>query len=533
MTRVIIGAADQSVAADLRNRLSEVEDVDVVYYAETTAELSAAIARDKPDVVFIHDLLGPELPANAIRDVVFRSPATAPLLISSVDDPESAMAAFEAGAKGVLRYPFALEEVLAKLSTAREWSQRMGGLLSGATQDSNHELGRRGRVTVFAGAKGGVGTTTIATHMALDLNRKMPGTRVCLVDLDLQSGDISGILEARQRVSIADVARVSEDLSSRTVTDALVMHDSGVALLLTPIEIHETEFVTASAIRAILALLRQEFDVILVDGGAHATPAQAAAVEVADEVVAIVTPDVLAMRSWRRTVTAWEGLGVRTEDEVHLLINRVSREDVLTPEALARLTAARIVSTRLPAMFRRLERAVNSRNPSEVRESVWWSALEKIGAEVGVTGPVRPAETRAVETPGADTSAATRAARRPRSRRERRAASESGQIAMETVALVPVVITLCLLVWQVGLTGLAFVWNGHAANEAARALSIGEDPGNAARSSMPSSMRSSIRVNVQPDGASVRVASDIPVLCPGCGKLPKQIVQTARAVNER
>ena len=526
MTKIIIGAADQSVAADLRNRLSEVDGTEVASYAESTSELSAMVAREKPDVVFIHDLLGPDTPANAVRELVFRSPATAVLLISSVDDPEAAMAAFEAGVKGVLRYPFAYEDVVAKLATATAWAERMGGLISGSTQDTGRELGRRGRITVFAGAKGGVGTTTIATHMAMDIQRKVPGTRVCLVDLDLQAGDVAGILEARQRVSIADVARVSEDLSSRTVTDALVVHDSGVSLLLSPLEIHETDFVTPAAIRAILSLLRQEFDVILVDGGSHATPAQAAAVEVADEVVAVVTPDVLAMRSWRRTVQAWEGLGVRSESEVHLLVNRVSREDVLNPDSLGRLTSARMVSTRLPAMFRRLERGVNARNPEEVRESVWWSALEKIGAEVGVNGNVRPA-TDATSQAAKETRSA-----RPRTRRERRAAREAGQVALETVTLVPVVITLCLIVWQVGLTALAFVWNGHAANAAARALSIGEDPAAAARRAMPENMRGTIHVSVV-GSSSVRVASDIPVLCPGCGALPSQVVQTESVVQER
>lgn len=525
MTRIIIGAADQSVSTDLRNRLSEVEDVEITFYAESTAELTAAVGREKPDVVFLHDLLGPESPSNAIRDITYRAPATAVLLISSVDDSDLAMAAFEAGAKGILRYPFALEDVIAKLTTARAWAERMGGFISGATQDAGTELGRRGTITVLAGAKGGVGTTTIATHIGLDVKRKMPTARVCLVDLDLQAGDISGILEARQRVSIADVARVSEDLSARTVTDALVMHESGVALLLTPIEIHEIEFVTASSVRAILGLLRQEFDVIIVDGGSHATPAQAAAVEVADEVVAIVTPDVLAMRSWRRTITAWEGLGVRTEEDVHLLVNRVSREDVLNADALDRLTSAKIVTTRLPAMFRRLEGAVNARDPEQVREAVWWSALEKIGAEVGVIA--RPAGTGAVP----ETRTARRSVRSRRGRRTR--AGERGQVTVETVALVPVVVIICLMAWQVGLTALAFVWNGHAANEAARAVSINENPQTAAQNSMPASMRSSIHASVLPDGRTVRVSSDIPVLCPGCAALPRQIVQTAKAVAEQ
>ena len=96
----------------------------------------------------------------------------------------------------------------------------------------------------------------------------------------------------------------------------------------------------------------------------------------------------------------------------------------------------------------------------------------------------------------------------------------------------PVVVVACLIAWQVGLTALAFVWNGHAANEAARAHSIGEDPRAAASSAMPASMRSSVSVSVVSTD-TVRVTSSIPILCPGCASLPNRIEQTATAVVER
>ncbi len=516
MTRVVIGAADQAVASDLRTRLLEIDGTEVTYLAETTSELTAAVTRDKPDVVLIHDLLGPESAVSTIRELSYRAPATAMLLVTSVADAQGALAAFEAGVRGVLTYPLAYEDVAAKVGAARAWAERMDGLLSGRSGDSGGELGRRGRITAFAGAKGGVGTTTVATHMAVHLSRERPGTRVCLVDLDMQSGDVSGVLEARQRVSIADVARVAEDLSARTVTDALVLHDSGVYLLLSPTDIQDTEFVTAAAVRAVLSLLRQEFDVILVDVGSHVTPAQAAAVEVADEVVALVTPDVLAMRSWRRTITAWESLGVRGEEEVHLLVNRASREDVLTADAITRLNAAQVVSTRLPAMFRRLESAVNSRNPEDVREAVWWTAIDAIGREVDVANAVAA---RAGGSTGTH-----------RGRRRRRA-RQAGQIAVETAALVPAVALICLLVWQLGLTALAFVWNGNAANAAARAQAVGRDPAQAARDAVPGSMSGSVHVSTLSQD-TLRVATDIPVLCPGCASVGRQIAQTVYVVVE-
>jgi len=523
-TRVIIGAADAALATELRAMISEVDDTQIVQVTETTTELSAVVGRERPDIVFVHDRLGPVSTNDIVRDLAFRAPATAILVVNTVGDIDGAISAMEAGARGALSHPLSFDALLDKFEGARQWAARMGGLIQGAADDSTRGAGRHGHVTVFTGAKGGVGTTTIATHLAIDIQRKapIPGIRVCLVDLDLAAGDVSGILEARQRVSIADVAKVSQDLDASTIMDAVVMHESGVALLLAPLVVQETEHVTPESVRAMLGLLRQQFHVVIVDGGTHPTPAQAAAVEVADEVVTLVTADVLAMRSFRRLVQAWESLGVRTEQEIQVLLNRVSREDVVNHDAVSRLTSARMLQTQVPSAFRRLERGVNSRNPEDIRDAGWWRTIERIGAEVGVLGGQAPR-----------TAAATRTetASKPGKRRGRsRSKAEAGQLAIETVALVPIVVLICLLTWQLGLTALSFVWNGHAANAAARAQAIGEDPLQAARDAVPDSVRNDVHVVVLSDG-SVRVTTDIPVLCPGCGRI-SEITTTKEAVDE-
>lgn len=532
MTTVVIGAADQSIASDLRTNLNEIEDLSVVYVADSTGELVAAVLRLKPDVVFVHDLLGPEPSIQTIRDLSLRAPAAAMLLVTSTPDTEGAVTALESGAKGVISYPLSFEELLARVASASEWSERMQRLLSGAVVNDQGE-GARGRLITITGSKGGVGTTTVATHLAFDINRKVPNYRVCLVDLDVQAGDIAGILEARQRVSIADVARVAEDLSARTVTDAVVLHDSGIHLLLAPLEIRDTEFVGPSAVRAILSLLKQEFDIVIVDGGSHVTAAQAAAVEVADEVIAIVTPDVLSMRSWRRVVAAWESLGVRTEDDVHLLINRVSRDDVLNGEAIEKLTAAHVLSTRLPAMFRALEGAVNARSPEQVREGLWWKALEAIGREVGIVHRrAAPAAVPAVPPVAEDDSTEKAPQSRADSRRARRAkgkekdrgkvAQEAGQIVVETTVLVPLAIVFCMLAWQLTLVGLGFVWSGQTSNAAASSYARDGDLALArvaARDSVPDFMGGAVSVSSTGQPDVLRVSVKVPLVLPDFGTL--------------
>ena len=72
-----------------------------------------------------------------------------------------------------------------------------------------------GKVYAVVGAKGGVGATTVVTHMALDVARTVASLTVCLVDLDLEKGDVPGHVEVRHRLGISDLAKVADDLLNK------------------------------------------------------------------------------------------------------------------------------------------------------------------------------------------------------------------------------------------------------------------------------------------------------------------------------
>src|SRR5207342_1277218 len=167
----------------------------------------------------------------------------------------------------------------------------------------------------------------LAVHFGLDVVSQVSGYRVVLVDLDLEKGDVTSLIDVRWRSSIADLAKVADDLSARTVVDAVVPHESGLHLLPAPSDVRDVEYVTQSAVRRVITLLRQHYDLVLLDVGSHVTPVQAAAVELADEVLVVTTPDVLALRALRRQTTAWEQLGVRKHGAVRVLVNQASRDD--------------------------------------------------------------------------------------------------------------------------------------------------------------------------------------------------------------
>jgi pilus assembly protein CpaE len=534
MTSIVIAAAEQSIAYDLRAALSEMEPVEALFVVESTSDLVSTVLRLDPDVVLVHDGLGPEPALQAVRDLSLRRPTCASLVVSLAPTAAALAAAMDAGARGMVAYPLTFEDLQARVVVAGDWARQMRRLIatSATGRPGGGADGARGKVVAFTGSKGGVGTTTIATHVALDVVRgtanagqnghAQPGRRVCLLDLDLEKGDVTGLLELRHRASIADVAKVSEDFSARAVSDAVVVHESGLHLLLTPADVREVEAVSPRALREVLSVLRQEYDLVVVDAGSHVTPAQAAVVELADEVVMVTTPDVLAVRGLRRAITTWEGLDVRKENDVRVLVNRMSRHTTVSVDTVRQLTRAPVLDVVLPAIFRRLEPALNARDPLLVREDAWWRGIRAVGQEVGAGSAGRAAGRAAGRRRGRNRGAVgADAGREPRDR---------GAVTVETVGLLPVIVLVAVLVWQAALYGVTFTWSGNASAAAARAAAMGQDATAAARAAVPAGLADDVSVSAGRD--SVRVSVKVPLIAPGLASLPGDVTVERAVVPE-
>lgn len=519
---VVIGCADQSLAYELRAQLAEAADVEIVGVGETTGELTTLVLEREPALVLVHDTLGPDPVHQVIRDLSIRRPASVVVVLTSETDPAALADAMDAGARGVLAYPLSFTDVQQRVQSALDWSRHMQGFVQAVSEGTTS----RGRALVLAltGTKGGVGTTTFATHLAWDVRRELPSLKVLVVDLDLEKGDVTSYVEARHRTSVADLAKVSDDLSLRTVADAVFVHESGLHLLLPPADVRDVEHVTPSAIRQIVALLRQQYDLVVLDVGARVTPVQAAVVEIADEVVAVATPDLISLRALRRNVGSWEGLQVRRPEHVSVLLNRSSRADEVQPDVARRLSPSPVLDVVVPDMGKKLEASTNSRSPELVTEVAWWRAVRALGRAVGVGRMV-----------GAPAEAATPA---PESRRGRRAAADAdaGQVSVEFLGVLPAVLLICVVVWQLGWAGLTTVWTGYAAQQAARSVALEQTHAqvrDAAVGVFPAGMRGGVQVRFDATRPSaVEVQARVPLVAPGLVDLPWAVTIEREVVRE-
>ncbi len=438
--RLLLGSADELVVQRVSSVAEELGD-ELVHVCSTSAEVADAVAGFRPDVLIVSETLGPIPVLDLVRQIARQDPFVGILLLSSTSDPELFRVAMEAGARSIAPLGFTIDDLGQRIESAASWAGIVRSHIAG---DTARSLGS-GHVLVLAGSKGGVGTSTIAVHTALEA--AAAGRRTCLVDLDLQSGDLATLLNIAHRRDITDLIGLVGEISGQTLDDVLYRHSSGLHVLLAPSEGERGEEITEAVGRAVIGALKSRFDVVVLDVGSVLTPAGASAVEIADRAVLVATPDVLSMRGCRRTARLWERLRLRPEKDVTVLLNRISRSVEVQPELAARLARLPISEFGVPASFRAFEAAANTGDPGRLVDRDTRRALARVAEALGVRQAPEPVP-----------ASGRRAARK----------RDAGQAAIEFMGLLPLLGILLGCLVQGALVGYSHVLAGQAASAAAR-----------------------------------------------------------------
>ncbi|WP_406429417.1 CpaE family protein [Streptomyces sp. NBC_01589] len=385
-TRILPAVGDPDAARSVTTLLSQLPDAepaapvgDSTQLIDTLARLAGESIDELPEVVLVHERIGPVPALELIREVSLRFPAIGVVLITADASPGLFSAAMESGARGLVTLPVSYEELANRVQSAAQWSV---GVRRHLGSGGDVFTGPGGTVITVSGAKGGVGATVTAVQLALA--SQASGQTVALVDMDLQSGDIASYLDVQFRRSIVDLAAIA-DISPRVLSDAVFSHSSGLALLLAPGEGERGEEVSDRSARQIVSALRSRYEVVVIDCGSQLQGAGAAAIEMADTAVLVTTPDVIAVRGAKRTVRMWERLQIRKAEETLTLVNRFIRNTEIQPPLIEKITGTRMANTAVPANFKELQGAVDAGRMHELdAKSTVKQALWGLAGELGI-----------------------------------------------------------------------------------------------------------------------------------------------------
>jgi pilus assembly protein CpaE len=176
----------------------------------------------------------------------------------------------------------------------------------------------KGHVVALTGAKGGVGNTLVATHLAVELAAIH---RVLLIDLDFGMGDVASMTDLTVRDSIAELLPRADRIDERSLTGSVIVHKTKVHVLACPNEMETLGEVRADDVYAIVNAAARAYQFVIIDCGTYYDEGVGIALNVADTVMLVVTPDVTSVRDAYRRVKMLGALGVE-RDRIRLIVNR-------------------------------------------------------------------------------------------------------------------------------------------------------------------------------------------------------------------
>ena len=204
------------------------------------------------------------------------------------------------GVRGLIRQgvddfipqPFELSDMRDAIATARAKLQR------------ERADRRSGQVISVTRAKGGMGASTLAAHLALALcekrHRGESEKQVALLDFDLQFGDLGLMLDLEPNGEMVEIIRDPTRLDGALLRASMTRHKGGLFVLPAPGEFVPLDALTVAAAVKLIDLAREEFDVVVVDLPLAIPQWLEAVLQRTDQLFVVGQLNVAAIRQTRR-----------------------------------------------------------------------------------------------------------------------------------------------------------------------------------------------------------------------------------------
>ncbi len=304
-TKFIVFNSEEAQAKSLRASLLESKNVKILAEVDEPALLPQAVKQFPVDIILANLDPSPEVVLPAIGDIIKASPNIAVFAVSESTDGPLILKTMRLGVQEFFPKPIESEALLAAIEkTATQQVQ---------TSDS-------GILVSIMGAGGGVGSTTIATNLAVELATMTEGS-VTLVDLDYRFGQVATFLDVEPTYTVADLCSTPEALEQQVVERALVKHESGLQVLSRPTCFSQAELITAASCVGMLSTLQQFNDYVIVDGPLRSDPAATSVLDISDVNLLLVELLVPTVRNAQRILDSLREGGFNLE-RTKLVCNR-------------------------------------------------------------------------------------------------------------------------------------------------------------------------------------------------------------------
>jgi pilus assembly protein CpaE len=349
MLTAAIASSDLTSSAQLLAGLEQTGLVSSVVQWTLPMDRVPEGAEQMPDVVFLDLAREPE-PFFAFANQLRRNRPTIKLIACSAAVPPQPSLLLEAMRSGVQDFlgkpvqPESLKDLLLRIS-----------------QDQNiKEFPSQDKLIVIMGAKGGVGTTTVAVNLGVQL-ATFARKRTVLLDLARPLGNVHLLLDLHPKFGIRDAVDSLDRLDSHFLAGLLTHHKTKLEVLGGATQPEEWQSIDVNVLDRVVNVTQNAFDVVLLDIGSQFSGEWATILRMARMILIVAEANVPSLWTLERRLLALKGFGI-SQERARIIINRWHKGDDEVLKSIQK-DINRPIFASLPNDFRKASQAVNLGTP--------------------------------------------------------------------------------------------------------------------------------------------------------------------------
>jgi len=305
----------------------ENEFFEIVGEASNGEEVLKLIPKVNPDIILM-DINMPVLNGlEATEKISNLFPAVTVIIMSVQAESEYLKKAMFHGAKEYIIKPFNYEVLVNTIITTYEKYKDK------VVKVASFEEGQRtAKIITFFSSKGGVGKSVLALNSAASLSREYH-KKTLLIDLDLQFGDISMLVNQYAQKTILDIIEDDQLDSYENIKPYLYEFNENLNILFAPTKPEAAEYIGKDSIEKMMKILRKQYDVIIIDTGINFNDSTLYILDLSEIVLFVTAMEMTALKNTKLGLGVMKSLGY-DKNKVKLIINNfttkygISKTDV-------------------------------------------------------------------------------------------------------------------------------------------------------------------------------------------------------------
>ncbi|MCJ7691103.1 MAG: response regulator [Clostridiaceae bacterium] len=287
---------------------------EIVGEASNGEEVLKLIPNVKPDIILM-DINMPILNGlEATEKITNQFPSVTVIIMSVQAESEYLKKAMFHGAKEYIIKPFNYEVLVNTILTTYEKYKNK------AIKAANFEEGQStAKIITYFSSKGGVGKSILALNSAVALGHEYH-KKTLLIDIDLQFGDISMLVNQYAEKTILDVIEDGQLDSYENIKPYLYEYNENLDILFAPTKPEAAEYIGKDSIEKMMKILKKHYDVIIIDTGINFNDSTLYMLDISEIVLFVATMEIVALKNTKLGLGVMQSLGY-DKNKVKLIIN--------------------------------------------------------------------------------------------------------------------------------------------------------------------------------------------------------------------